>query len=164
MGESYVNRRALTGKELDRIRSLEADLVNRLPQVNLGSNVSYKLDSTRATIHLTLVKTVLNDLEAQNVFDHFTLKGYNGPVIENLNDVFKSRFYYNFVRADGVFNTVEPAIPGMRFTSAQKQLLAETFARGITIWHYRGHIHWNGFRNYQYENWEHAILKRLNIV
>ena len=134
------------------------DVNNHLPTVSTGNNLLPTLELWKKASLYIVFKQPSDEIRNQ-LFEVFYESGYAWSRLESLNHIFKSRYYFNFVQATDVFNSIEPALPGARFSSRQKQLLGQTFLEGVSLWHYRGKNTWGGFLNYTRENWEWNVLK-----
>lgn len=92
---------------------------------------------------------VLAPKDRITVYDFFYKNGYLVEELHNIDTIKSTRYYFNFVKAEDVFNTID-----LQVSSEIKQLIGATFRDGITLWHYRDKNTWKGILNYTYENIE----------
>ena len=94
---------------------------------------------------------------------HFNTYGWKLNSFLNLNNYLDTRYYWNYVNALDVFNTLkttkleidsEGQTTGVdiQLSSPIKQIISNAFSEGITFWHYRSSETFKGVLSYKYLN------------
>ena len=86
----------------------------------------------------------------------FYQHGYNwNNRLENWNNIFNKRYYFEYFELNGIFENIK-----LQAAADVKQLINDTFEKGITIWHVRDLTTFKGIKNYKYENLEMVLVNK----
>lgn len=152
LGLTAVAGLSLAGKSAMGINSQLAhrkDIKNSPPDiVNTGSTLL--LDSYLKGLDTKITRYRLDPQDDLLIREHFYKYGYNwNQKLHDINPLLTSRYYFNYIQADETFENIK-----LQSSAELKQLINDTIAGGITIWHVRDINNFKGIKNYDYENME----------
>ncbi|BDV03235.1 hypothetical protein [Candidatus Hepatoplasma crinochetorum] len=146
----------LNPKNQDKHNKKEENRQNEYIE-NLEKNNTSKINGDLFTSYLNgkkgfswkLNKYNLSILEKRSLFDYFYQYGYKLNQIENIQKYLNSRYWFNFLKVDKIFNLIDKNL-----SKKIRLIINEDFKNGITFWHYRNKSNWKGIKNYYFENLE----------
>jgi len=111
-------------------------------------------DLTMSDLDVKLVYYELPYNEKKQIQNHFMQFGVNfSNALYNINDVINSRYYFNYIKAPGTFENIS-----LNCAEEVKEIINNTLAYGVTIWHVRDIKTFKGIKNYSYDNLEMALF------
>lgn len=95
----------------------------------------------------------LSPIIKSEINDYFHMYGYNfNNRIFNINDYIKNRYRFNYIEANETFENIK-----LQASAEIKQLINDSLADGVTIWHVRDLNTFKGIKAYDYENFEISL-------
>lgn len=116
----------------------------------VGNGGQYYMRANK--VYFQFLTYSITDEYKQILFDYFTHYGYACNRIKTPDT--KSRYYYNYIK---IMSANIQATIDDEYITQIKQILST----GITFWHYRDGVTWQGVENYSKENLEMSIYNYL---
>lgn len=133
--------------------AMKEDLLRTPQQINATSS-SIIADITLFKMQTTITKRELEPFEQILVREHFYKYGYNFQnKFGKLKDLINTRYYFNYIECPETFENIS-----MQLSASTKQIINDSVANGLTIWHVRDLNTFKGIKNYNYENVEMSVL------
>lgn len=72
---------------------------------------------------------------------------------DDINNYLNTRYYFNYIQVPQTFENNK-----LQASAEIKQIINDTIAEGLTIWHVRDLLTFKGIKNYEYENLEMNLI------
>lgn len=128
--------------------------IKNTPNTTQNTGSTLLIDNGIKNLNLTVSEYKILPIHQELVFQHFYQFGYNyNGLLFNINNLLKTRYYFNFIEAPETFENIS-----LQANADIKQIINDTLAKGLTIWHVRDLTTFKGIKNYDYENVEMSII------
>ncbi len=134
--------------------AMRSDIKNT-PNKLVPSSSSLVIDSNTKNMNPSTTEYLIHPNDLTSIRQHFYKYGYAfHNRLYNINDLLKTRFWFNYIKAPETFENIH-----LQVSSEIKQIINDTIADGITIWHWRDGQVFQGIKNYDYINTEWSVWK-----